>query len=202
MEDIFIWLLLIPVVWNLKVPLSRKSGLYTLILISLIAVIAAIMRMAALVVWIHSSDISWNHPLMPFLTNMEACVAIMTSSVPAIYPLFRRPEKRQSWSNPPPPEVKESVRIEEEGEAEKSWESHDSSDGTAGPNTANTDRSSKRWSFLSRDGSLKKKKGEDAGAVGRQHMTTIHSEGPRTESKSMFEEDESGKEVIPGLPKQ
>lgn len=90
MEDVVIWLLPIPVVWNLKVPLSRKSGLYTLILISLIAV------MAALVVWVHSSDISWNYPLMPFLTNMEACVAIMTFSVPAIYLLFRRLETRQS----------------------------------------------------------------------------------------------------------
>lgn len=57
-------------------------------------------------------------------------------------------------------------------------------------------------SFLIRDGSLKKKKGEDAGVVGRQHMSTTQSEGVRTELKSMFEEDESGKDVIPALPKQ
>jgi len=73
----------------------------SLIAISFIAVVCSIVRMVALAVWMRSSDISWNYPLIPFLANMEACVALMTSSVPAIYPLFRRPERREDFSNPP-----------------------------------------------------------------------------------------------------
>ena len=79
---------------------------------------------------------------------------------------------------------------------EKEWASQDSQEGTAVPSTAQTDMSSKRWSFLSRHGSFKK-----AGSKNDQeqkHMTTIKSEGPRTELKSMFEADE-GKDFVPGL---
>ena len=168
-------------------PLARKSGLYGLIAISFISVICSIIRLAALVVWINSTDISWNYPLLPFFANMEACVALMTSSVPAIYPLFRRAEPREDFSNPPPP-----IR-----EPTKEWQSQDSRDGTAVPSTAQTDVSSKRWSFLSKTGSIKDKPRGKEG-IDQKQMTTIHSEGPRTELKSMYEDDE-GKECLPGL---
>lgn len=171
----------------MKVPLARKSGLYGLIAISFISVICAIIRLVALVVWINSSDISWNYPLLPFFANMEACVALMTSSVPAIYPLFRRMEPREDFSNPPPPAC----------EPQKEWQSQDSRDGTAVPSTTQTDVSSKRWSFLSKTGSVKDKlRGKEANDP--KPMTTIVSEGPRTELKSMSE-DEEGKEYLPGL---
>ena len=159
----------------------------SLIAISFIAVVCSIVRMVALAVWMRSSDISWNYPLIPFPANMEACVALMTSSVPAIYPLFRRPERREDFSNPPPP-----MR-----EPTKEWESHDSQDGTAVPSTAQTDLSSKRWSLLSKAESVRDKlrwrESNDP-----RHMTTIKSEAARTELKSMFEEEE-GKDFVPGL---
>ena len=156
-----------------------------LVLISFIAVVCSIVRMASLIVWVRSPDISWNYPLIPFLANMEACVALMTSSVPAIYPLFRRSERTKSYSNPPPPPMRQPV---------KGWESQDS---TAVPSTAHTDRSSKRWSVLSRGGStMDKRRAKDGDD--QKHMTTIKSEAPRTELKSMYEEEE-GKEFIPGL---
>ncbi len=184
LEDLVIWVLPLPVIWKLKVPFSRKVGLWILVAISFISVVCAIVRMASLVIWMRSVDISWNYPLIPFLANMETCVGLMTSSVPAIYPLFRRPERKQSYSDPAPPPM---------GSPEKSWVSQDSHDETAVPSTADT--SSKRWSFLSRKASTKSK------IEGHGYLSTIRSEyGPRTELKSMFEAEEIG-DFIPGLAK-
>ena len=162
----------IPVVWKLRVPFCKKAGLCTLIAISFISVLCSITRMVFVFVWTRSTDISWNYPLIPFLANMEACVAIMTSSVPAIYPLLRRSEPNNKWEQAPAPH-----RL-----PEKHWETEDSQECTAVPSTAGgTDPSSKRWSFLSRHGSFKSKnKVED-----EKHMTTINSQGLRTDG---FEE--------------
>ncbi|KAL9127133.1 MAG: hypothetical protein Q9175_007796, partial [Cornicularia normoerica] len=77
---------------------------------------------------------------------MEVCVGLTTSSVPAIYPLFRRSERKPSHSDPAPPPM---------GSPEITWVSQDSHDETAVPSTA--DRSRKRWSFLSRKTSTKSK---------------------------------------------
>lgn len=182
MEDLVIWILPIPVIWKLRVPFSRKLGLWILVAISSISVICAIVRMASLIIWMRSADISWNYILIPFLANMEVCVGLMTSSVPAIYPLFRKPERKQSYSDPAPQPM---------GSPEKSWVSQDSHDETAVPSTA--DRSSKRWSFLSRKTSTKNK------VNGHGHVLTTRSEyGPRTELKSVFETEEIG-DFIPGL---
>ena len=184
LEDVVIWVLPMPVIWKLKVPFSRKLGLWTLVAISFISVVCAIVRLASLVIWMRSVDISWNYPLIPFLANMEVCVGLMTSSVPAIYPLFRSFERKQSYSDPAPPPM---------GSPEKSWVSQDSHDETAVPSTA--EGSSKRWSFLSRKTSTKSK------TNGHVHLSTVRSEyGPRTELKSMFETEEIG-DFIPGLAK-
>ena len=170
-----------PVIWRLKVPFSRKMGLWILVAISSISVVCALVRMASLVIWIRSVDISWNYDLVPFLANMEVCVGIMTSSVPAIYPLFRRLERKQSHSDPAPPPM---------GSPEKSWVSQDNHDETAVPSAM--DRSSKRWSFLSRKTSTK------SDFIGHGHPRTTTSEyGPRTELKSIFETEEG--DFIPGL---
>ncbi|KAF6225245.1 hypothetical protein HO133_010442 [Letharia lupina] len=184
LEDLVIWVLPIPVIWKLKVPFSRKMGLWVLVAISSISVVCAIVRMASLIIWMRSIDISWNYPLIPFLSNMEVCVGIMTSSVPAIYPLFRRSAREQSHSDPAPPPM---------GSPETSWVSQDSHDETAVPSTA--DRSSKRWSFLSRKTSTKPK------LDGHGYLSTLRSEyGPRTELRSVFETEEVG-DFIPGLAK-
>ena len=185
MEDVIIWVLPIPVIWKLKVPFSRKVGLWALVAISSISVVCAIVRMAALIIWMRSVDISWNYPLIPFLSNMEVCVGLMTSSVPAIYPLFRRSERKPSYSDPAPPPM---------GSPEKSWVSQDSHDETAVPSiedrSSTTDRSSKRWSFLSRK--TKSSKGGE--------LSTVSESGPRTELKSVFDSEEVG-DCIPGLAK-
>ncbi len=179
-----IWALPIPVIWKLKVPFSRKMGLWALVAISSISVVCALVRMASLIIWIRSVDISWNYPLIPFLANMEVCVGLMTSSVPAIYPLFRRSERRKIHSDPAPPPM---------GSPEKSWVSQDSHDETAVPSTPDR-RSSKRWSFLSRK--TNKSPGHKAG----YNATTESEYGPRTELKSVFEAEEIG-DFIPGLAK-
>lgn len=184
LEDLVIWALPIPVIWKLKVPFSRKLGLWVLIAISSISVVCALVRMASLIIWMRSVDISWNYPLIPFLSNMEVCVGLMTSSVPAIYPLFRRSERKQSYSDPAPPPM---------GSPEKSWVSQDSCDDTAVPSTPDK-RSPKRWSFLGRKASDKSKVNKHA-----YPSTTTESEyGPRTELKSVFEAEEIG-DFIPGL---
>lgn len=157
-------------------------GLWVLVGISFISVVCALVRLASQIIWMRSVDISWNYPLIPFLANLEVCVGMMTSSVPAIYPLFRRTERKPSYSDPAPPPM---------GSPEKSWVSEDSHDETAVPSTA--DRPNKRWSFLSRKTSTKSRAHE------HEDISIQESEyGPRTELKSVFEAEEVG-DFIPGL---
>ncbi|KAL9577127.1 MAG: hypothetical protein Q9212_006568 [Teloschistes hypoglaucus] len=134
-EDVVIWALPIPILWSLKVQSSKKFGLYTLIAISFISVICAAVRVAAFVIWINSSDISWNFPIYPLLCTIESCVALITSSLYAIYPLFRKPapEHRRSVVCPAAPS----------SDSEKQWDSQGSTLGTGNA----CDRRS-RWSFL------------------------------------------------------
>ena len=149
-ENVVIWTLPIPVVWKLKVPRSRKgmsteavrtgamtnistAGLYTLIGVSFIAVIASCIRVGALILWVRSSDISWNYPLIPLLCMIQICVALVTSSLPAIYPLLRKPTPEQI--------TRRQSRMHDL-EAEKAWNSQGST-----LNQSGNDRRS-RWSFL------------------------------------------------------
>lgn len=182
LEDLIIWVLPLPVIWKLKVPFSRKLGLWTLVAISSISVVCAFVRMASLVIWMRSVDVSWNYPLVPFLANMEVCIGLMTSSVPAIYPLFRRSERRKHHADPAPPPM---------GLPEQSWVSQDSHEETAVLSTA--EKSSKRCNFLSRKISTNHKD-EKRG----YHETTESDSGPRTELKNVFEAEEVG-DFIPGL---
>ncbi|KAL8815529.1 MAG: hypothetical protein Q9223_005338 [Gallowayella weberi] len=133
-EDLVIWALPIPILYKLKVPTARKVGLYTLIGISFISVTCAIARANAFVIWIRSSDISWNFPIYPLLCTIESCVALVTSSLPGIYPLFRQPAPEHRRSVAPPPTDSE----------QQIWNSQGSTllSAQAG------DRRS-RWSFLS-----------------------------------------------------
>ena len=86
------------------------------------------------------------------------------------------------WTQPPAP-----MNVEQE---KKVWDSHDSQEETAVRST--DDRSSRRWSFLSRDGA----KGPQRDS---RHLSTVQSEGMRTELKSMFEDTEEVDDVVPGL---
>ena len=129
--DLVIWALPLPVIWNLKVPVARKAGLYGLLGVSAIAVVASCVRLSSIIIWTHSSDISWNYILLPFLCNLEACVALITSSIPAIYPLFRKP----------PPNVRQSMMMMKQQQQNNEWNSQGS--------TLITDSRPSRWSRLS-----------------------------------------------------
>ena len=194
-EDVIIWMLPIPIVWGLKVPTRRKLGLYTLLGVSLVSVASAFARLAVMIIWIRSPDISWNYPLIPFLSNMEACIAIMTSSFPAIQALFRRTEPRRPLETPP-----QSQPYKQEP-ATEDWDGQDSS--TAVPSTADESdkRSSRTWSMLSRLGLGAGKLPEKRMASHKQ-LTAFKTQtgimtGPRTELKDLDEDGDV--ELAPGL---
>ncbi|KAI4106627.1 MAG: hypothetical protein LQ345_007174 [Seirophora villosa] len=145
-EDLVIWALPIPILWQLKVPLSRKAGLYTLIGISFISVICAFVRVAFFVIWINSAELSWNFPLFPLICTIESSVALITSSLPAIYALFRKPA----------PEHRRSGAVKAPDCEKHAWNSEGSS------NTLQSGNRRSRWSFLAWYGHGAPKKTDDA----------------------------------------
>ena len=50
---------------------------------------------------------------------MESFIALMTTSVPTLYPLFRRPERKEGFSNPPPPPMRANHEVVGESELVK-----------------------------------------------------------------------------------
>lgn len=138
-------------------------GLYTLHGISFVSVVCAVIRVVAFVVWINSSDISWEFPIYPLLCTIECCVALVTSSLPAIYPLFRKPA----------PEHRRSVVVNPD--SEQAWDSQGSTlqSGQAG------DRRS-RWSFLSWNPlHIAKKMEEERSKEQPRKLESIEDEEPR-----------------------
>lgn len=169
-EDLVIWALPIPILYKLKVPTARKVGLYTLIAISFIPVVCAITRANAFVIWIRSSDISWNFPIYPLLCTIESCVALVTSSLPGIYPLFRQPALEHRRSVVPPP-------------AHGGLEAWNSQGSTLRSAQARDRRS--RWSFLSWNGVVSAKKPDvTVKSVPEEHQVSAGEERPVTQ-KSM-----------------
>ena len=163
--------------------------------------------MTFIIHWMRSSDISWNYALIPFLSNMEACVALMTTSAPAILPLLRSPpteHRARPVRFAPQPDIEvEEASSPRSPDPEKTFESQGT---TAAPsteqNTQTTDRDSRTWSRLSwlRPGSAANKRAswfKDPNA----RLTTMQSQsgftsGPRTELKDL---DASEEEMVPGL---
>ena len=210
MEDIIIWLLPIPTVYSLHLPFRRKAPLYALLAISLVSVACAIIRLSFVIVWIRSSDISWNYPLIPFLSNMEACVALMTTSFPSLLPLFRPYNPPRTIRSGPPPaaptspsdvEKQATEKVESTGSRSKSVE-WDSQDGTAVPSTANqADRNSRSWSLLSklRPSTATSKRASvfrDLNSPVSTYQSEKGTSGPRTELKDLNEVDA---DAVPGL---
>lgn len=74
-------------------------GLYIVVAISGLSIICAIMRLAALIVATHlkPEDVTWNTPFVPFVSVLEVYIALITSSVPAIYPLACRSKFFSCW---------------------------------------------------------------------------------------------------------
>ncbi|KAL8676408.1 MAG: hypothetical protein Q9186_007072 [Xanthomendoza sp. 1 TL-2023] len=169
-EDLVIWALPIPILYKLKVPTARKVGLYTLIGISFISVACAVARANAFVIWIRSSDISWNFPSYPLLCTIESCVALVTSSLPGIYPLFRQPAPEHRRSVVPPLAASE----------QEFWTSQGS---TLLSTQAGDGRS--RWSFLSWNGSGGAKKAESTVKSMVEKRQMLDSEERPATHKSM-----------------
>lgn len=203
-----IWILPVPTVYSLNLPFRRKAVLYALLGVSLVSVTCSILRLAFTILWVKSSDISWNYPLIPFFSNMEACVALITTSVPAILPLLRPTRSRKPQASPqPPPQIDVEQAPSSQGEdsekGEKEWESQNS---TAVPSTADQTqrRESKTWSLLSRlhpnmipiRGRKLVGFGDPNEKVSTYKSASGVSSGPRTELKEFGEEDD---EVVPGL---
>lgn len=74
-------------------------GLYVVVAISGLSIICAIMRLVALILVVHVApeDISWNSPVIPFVSVLEVYIALIASSVPAIYPLACRSRFFSCW---------------------------------------------------------------------------------------------------------
>ena len=72
-----------------------------MVAISGLSIICAIMRLAALILVAHvkPEDVSWNSPAVPFVSVLEVCIALITSSVPAIYPLACRSRFFSCWGS-------------------------------------------------------------------------------------------------------
>ncbi|KAL9035659.1 MAG: hypothetical protein Q9214_006478, partial [Letrouitia sp. 1 TL-2023] len=173
-EDVIIWLLPIPVVWKLKVPFSRKVGLYSLIAISFVAVLAAILRLNTTVIWIHSIDISWNFPLVPFFCSLECCVALITSSVPAIYPLFRRSTMEAA-------EKRRSQMLEQQMVEQNKAHEWDSQDDTLASSSGGRGMDRSRWSWLSWHGPVRARDKEGEMDVFGKELERVNEEDKVTE---------------------
>lgn len=92
-------------------------GLYVVVAISGLSIICAIMRLAALilVVNVKPENISWNSPVVPFVSVLEVYIALITSSVPAIYPLACRSRFFSCWS---------SKKSDQQPRSEEAWGSN------------------------------------------------------------------------------
>ena len=56
------------------------------------SIVCAIVRLLALISLTKAPQDFWSLPVIPFVSAVEAYVALMTSSIPAIYPLFVKPK--------------------------------------------------------------------------------------------------------------
>ncbi len=194
LEDVIIWMLPIPVVWGLKVSAHRKMGLYFLLLVSLIAVICAIARLTVTIIWIRSVDISWNYPLIPFLSNTEACIGIITSSVPAIQPLFRGPLKQQR--------IESTTPLYKRNPSVRKWNGQDSETVVSSKADEGNGQKGGSWSLLTQ---LKKastglnaiRKGSQSRLPMFNMEPIIVTTGARTELKDL--EEDQDVELVPGL---
>lgn len=70
----------------------KTVGLCVVVAVSGCSVICAIIRLLALISLTTAPDDRWSLPVIPFVSALEGYVALMTSSIPAIYPLVVKPK--------------------------------------------------------------------------------------------------------------
>lgn len=78
---------------------AETGELFLVIFISSFSIVCAIVRLIALIIYAKLPNTDWDLPLIPFISAMEAYVALITSSIPAIYPLMFRPKSDSRSSN-------------------------------------------------------------------------------------------------------
>ena len=78
---------------------AETGGLFLVIFISSFSIVCAIVRLIAPIIYAKLPNTNWGLPLIPFVSAMEAYVALITSSIPAIYPLIFRPKTDSRSSN-------------------------------------------------------------------------------------------------------
>lgn len=159
--------------------------------------------MAFFIVWVRSSDISWNYPLIPFFSNMEACIALITSSVRAVMPLLRSPDRKRGPAHAPPPHAAIQAPGRSDSENAGSGTAWNSQEETAVQTSPDSSpRHSRSWSLLNklRPVTANKNPGKRGFLQANAPLSTYISQtgvsGPRTELKDLDEGEENG---IPGL---
>lgn len=92
-------------------------GLYVVVAISGLSIICAIMRLVALILVVHvkPEDVSWNSPVVPFVSVLEVYIALIASSIPAIYPLACRSRFFSCWR---------SKKSDQQPRTEEAWGSN------------------------------------------------------------------------------
>lgn len=66
-------------------------GVYAVLATSGFSIICAGLRLQALNTFQDPDDPPWDLPVVPFLSALEVYIALMTSSIPAMYPLLVKP---------------------------------------------------------------------------------------------------------------
>lgn len=184
--------------------------------------------MAMFVAWMRSSDISWNYPLVPFFSNVEACVALGAGCAPALLPLWRSLMGGQTavagaegQSGPQPGrDVEKAPATAAATDANETTTAHatftsSSRSSTAVPMSSasapSSRRLSKTWSLLSSKwrplsnstlGKGSKRVSWNFMGVNTEGNITTLKSGTRTEVKEIDGEDlegERGMGVMPGL---
>lgn len=128
-------------------------GIYAVVAISGLAVACAAVRLQALVSFKNNPDITWHLPVTPFVSTIEAFVALITSSIPVIYPLFVKAGKGTTGKSSSQP-------------SEKRWPNQ-----SARASVAPMQKAHAKWSF-----GMAKRNGEDTelNVFGKESLNTFH----------------------------
>lgn len=88
-SDLAILVLPIPVVWNLQMKRQKRLAVISIFSIGSIAVLASIIRIYSLWLWATDDDTPYQGARILIWSQIELNTAIISSSIPALRPLFR-----------------------------------------------------------------------------------------------------------------
>ncbi|KAI9868537.1 MAG: hypothetical protein M1813_005981 [Trichoglossum hirsutum] len=90
LSDVVIWFMPIPIILTLRINYRKKIAILTCIALGFISVSASIYRLYAVIRYSKLTGYSWKWVLVPLAAVVELTSAIIATSLPSIYPLFRR----------------------------------------------------------------------------------------------------------------